>query len=333
MSYEATFMRTDDELAAFLAERWADLFLPRERIAVKMHMGEPGSRTFLPASFARRIIDVLRDRGCLPFIFDSPVVYAGPRNTADAYARAAAAHGYTEDAIGAPIVISNRSTPLAGTRMTYHASSDPLEADGVVLLTHVKGHVACGMGGAIKNVGMGCMAKETKGAIHTGGEPVYTDGCTQCGTCVENCPTENIRIDDGRPAFDRTWCPGCSNCALVCPENCIIPKTAPFDELLAEAAVLAEARFRKRYAVNVLRNITKLCDCVADAGPIILPDVGVVCAEDMLTADVASLEMVRRASGHEDLFAEYCFHSPWEHVRAAARSMERSATASIRELA
>jgi uncharacterized Fe-S center protein len=332
MKPEATFTTSEDTLIAFLRQRWERVFKARDRVAVKLHMGEPGNRYYLPADFTRRVVSVLRECRCNPFVFDSPVVYPGPRNAADSYLRAAAEHGYTEAAIGAPIIVSNRSEPLAGRAMTYHACTEPLEADGVVLLTHVKGHLACGMGGAIKNVGMGCMAKETKGAIHTGGEPVYTDGCTGCGTCVENCPTENIRVDGDRPTFGCTWCPGCSNCALVCPERCIVPKTGFFDELLAEAAVLAHDRFKKRYAVNVLRNISKLCDCVADSGPIILGDVGFVCADDMLTADVATLDMVRSASGRDDLFAEYCHHSPWEHVRAAARFMERDATASIRTI-
>ncbi len=332
MKNEATFMKTEEALVAFLHERLEDVFEPYDRIAVKLHMGEPGNRYFIPASFTARIVAVLRERGCNPFVFDSPVVYAGPRNKVDGYLRAAAEHGYTREALGVPIVVSNRSTPLAGARMTYHASSEPLEADGVLLLTHVKGHIACGMGGAIKNVGMGCMAKETKGAIHNGGEPVYTEGCTQCGACVESCPTDNVRLEGDAPRFGCTWCPGCSNCAIACPAHCIVPRVGTFDELLAEGAVLAHDRFKKRYAVNALRNISKLCDCIADSGPIILDDVGFVCADDMLSADLASLEMVRSASGREDLFAEHTKHSSWEHVRAAARYMGREATVSIKPI-
>jgi len=149
MKNEATFMTNEDALVAFLRKRWKRVFQPRERIAVKLHMGEPGNRYFLPARFTRSVVAALRDCGCNPFVFDSPVVYAGPRNGVETYLRAAAEHGYTEESIGAPIVVSNRSTPLRGAHMTYHASSEPLEADGVVLLTHVKGHIACGMGGAM----------------------------------------------------------------------------------------------------------------------------------------------------------------------------------------
>jgi uncharacterized Fe-S center protein len=118
----------------------------------------------------------------------------------------------------------------------------------------------------------------------------------------------------------------------VCPAHCIKPRVAPFDELLAEAAASADGKFRKRYAVNVLRNISKYCDCMSAAGPIITPDVGFVCALDMVTADAASLEMIARSSGREDLFAEHHKHSPWEHVRAAARFTGRDTAVDVREI-
>lgn len=332
MKHEATFIRSDDALFAFLAEELRSVFAPDDRVAIKLHMGEPGNPYFIPAAFTKRVARCLRDLGARPFVFDSPVVYASPRGSAETYLAAAAAHGYAEGTLHCPVVVSNRSVPLEGSRMTYHACADLLEADGVLLLTHVKGHDACGMGGAIKNVGMGGLSKETKGAIHTGGEPVYGDGCTQCGECVASCPTDNIRLAAEGPTFGATWCPGCSNCVLACPAGCIEPRLATFDELLAEGAVLAHAKFRKRYAVSVLKNIAKHCDCMADAGPIIADDAGFICAPDMLTADIASLETIARTSGREDLFAEHHKHSPWLHVRAAARFMGRDTTLSTREI-
>jgi uncharacterized Fe-S center protein len=332
MNHEATFFADDDALVAFLARTFADVFAPRDRIAVKLHMGEPGNPYAVDAAFARRVVSCLAGCGCDPFLFDTPVVYASPRGTAGGYLASAAERGFTKEKIGAPVVVSNRSVAVSGETMTFRLAADPVEADGVLLLSHVKGHVACGMGGAIKNVGMGCVAKETKGAIHEGGEPVYAGGCTQCGACVERCPTGNIVLEGDRPRFGITWCPGCSNCALVCPERAIGPRVALFDELLAEAAVLAAGRFKKAYAVNVLRRISRLCDCMADAGPIVAPDVGFVCAGDMITADAASLDLLARASGRADLFAEIHKHSPWEHVRAAARMSGRDATAVLREI-
>jgi len=111
-----------------------------------------------------------------------------------------------------------------------------------------------------------------------------------------------------------------------------LPNVAVFDELLSEAAVLAQNRFRKLYAVNVLKNITRLCDCIADPGPIILEDVGFICGQDMISVDIASLDMIKRVSGKEDLFYEHTKRSPWGHVRAAAEMMERNVDVSITEI-
>jgi uncharacterized Fe-S center protein len=331
MSSEAVFIKDEEALFEFLNDKLAEVFSPHDRIAVKLHMGEPGNIYFIKHSFTKRIIDILKNLGCNPYVFDTPVIYRSPRSRVNSYLKSAAEHGYTEEKIGAPVVISNRCIQVSGERMDYDIALDPIEADGIVLLTHFKGHMASGIGGAIKNIGMGCMSKETKGSIHEGGEPYYTEGCTQCLSCVESCPTENIRIDGNQPRFDCTWCPGCSNCAIICPESCISPKVALFDELIAEAAVLAHDRYKKVYAVNVLKNISRYCDCVADSGPIVLEDLGFLCASDMLTADIASLEMIKRASGREDLFFEHNKRSPWGHVRAAAEMMGRNLDVSIRE--
>jgi hypothetical protein len=331
MIQEATFASTDDALFEFLEGKLRDVFAPRDRIAVKMHMGEPGNAYYIGAPFTRRIVECLVALGMRPFIFDSPVVYRSPRNNDKGYRAAAAAHGFTKELIGCPVVVSDRSIAVKGVHMKYHLCQEPLKADGVLLLTHVKGHVACGMGGAVKNVGMGCASKETKGAIHEGGEPMYVEGCTQCGECVARCPTNNIRLEASGPVFGATWCPGCSNCALVCPAQCIKPRVATFDELLAESAALSHERFKKRFAVSVLRNISALCDCMSDAGPLVASDIGVVCADDMVAADAAALELISRGTGRDDLFAEIHKHSPWEHVRAAARFSGRETSVTIRE--
>ena len=90
-------------------------------------------------------------------------------------------------------------------------------------------------------------------------------------------------------------------------------------------------RFKKVYAVNVLRNITKWCDCIANSGPIIVDDIGFVCAEDMLTADIASLDIIKERTGKEDIFSEFNKRSAWGHVRAAAEMMKRTTDISWRK--
>jgi uncharacterized Fe-S center protein len=331
MTSDVTHIRDEDDLAGFLEKELDNAFSAGDSVLIKMHMGEPGNRTHIPARLAKRVVDALVAKGCRPFIFDSPVVYASPRNNEAGYLESAARKGFSKDHLGVPVVISNRSETFSGELMEYEICSEPLEADGVLLLSHFKGHICSGMGGAIKNVGMGCMSKSTKGAIHAGGEPVYGEGCTQCGACVENCPTGNIRIDQGRPFFDVSWCPGCSNCALACPAGCITPRTALFDSLLAEAATLAFGKFGRSYSINVMQNMTQLCDCVADAGPVLAEDSGFVCAPDMLSVDIASLDILESETGSKDLFAEHNRKSSRLHVEEAARILGRDMEVTIKE--
>ena len=324
MKNKTRFFEKEISLLSFLKTQLKSVFPERASIVVKLHMGEPGNIHFIKASFTKKVIDVLLSLGFRPIVFDTPVVYTSPRNSPEGYLKVAAEHGYTEESIGAPVLISDKKRKLSGRLGDYEAASTPLDADGVLLLSHFKGHICSGAGGAIKNIGMGCMSKATKGEIHSGGEPVYTDGCTQCGNCVDNCPTDNIRIDNSRPWFDVTWCSGCSNCILSCPQVCLFPKKDLFDNLLADAAVTAHEQCKNVYAVNVLRGITQLCDCMADAGPVVADDIGYICAGDMLSADIASLELLRERTGEEDIFKKYNKVSSWRHLRAAAKYMRRN---------
>ncbi len=332
MTSDVTHIKNENTLVEFLEKEFDDVFSDGDSILVKLHMGEPGNRTHLTPQLAKKVIDTLVARGCRPFIFDSPVVYSSPRNNEAGYLESAARNGFTKNFMGVPILISNRSETFKGELMDYELCSEPLEADGVLLLSHFKGHICSGMGGAIKNVGMGCMSKSTKGAIHTGGEPVYGNGCTECGACVENCPTDNIRLDKGRPFFDVSWCPGCSNCIISCPEKCITPKTANFDFLLAEAATIAFEKFGSSYAINVMQNMTQLCDCIADSGPVVADDTGFVCGADMVSVDIASLDILKKETGSNDRFAEYNKKSSYPHVEEAARLLGRDMEVTIKEI-
>lgn len=65
---------------------------------------------------------------------------------------------------------------------------DLVDADGVLVLSHVKGHYCSGFGAGIKNLGMGALSKKSKGMIHEGGEPVYDSGCNLCKICSKTVP-------------------------------------------------------------------------------------------------------------------------------------------------
>jgi ferredoxin len=49
---------------------------------------------------------------------------------------------------------------------------------------------------------------------------VNTKRCTGCGSCTDVCPTEAIRIEDGRAVITLD-CIDCGACPRVCPEGAI----------------------------------------------------------------------------------------------------------------
>lgn len=174
-------------------------------VAVKLHMGEPGNKYFLKHGFVKKVVKILEENGASPFLFDSPVVYNSPRDSVQGYLEVVEKHGFTS--LGCPVIISDDSVEeeivVDGKKVVFQVCKALADADGVLVLSHVKGHLCSGFGACIKNIGMGAMTKKTKGMIHSGGEPVYVSGCDLCGLCSKNCPTNNIRYD-GRPFLTRT---------------------------------------------------------------------------------------------------------------------------------
>lgn len=49
---------------------------------------------------------------------------------------------------------------------------------------------------------------------------VTTTICTGCGTCMDVCPTEAIKLEDGH-AVITIECVDCGSCTRVCPEGAI----------------------------------------------------------------------------------------------------------------
>ena len=49
-----------------------------------------------------------------------------------------------------------------------------------------------------------------------------TDGCTACGTCIEQCPAQALSMVDDLPQVDMTSCVTCFCCQEICPEKAMV---------------------------------------------------------------------------------------------------------------
>ncbi len=60
---------------------------------------------------------------------------------------------------------------------------------------------------------------------------VDTDRCRGRMRCMRACPTEAIRVRQGRATILEEKCIDCGECIIACPNSAIIPLTDPFGEL------------------------------------------------------------------------------------------------------
>ncbi len=50
---------------------------------------------------------------------------------------------------------------------------------------------------------------------------VDIEKCEGCGDCVESCPTECIKIEEGKAVVDQDECLDCGGCVDACPTDAI----------------------------------------------------------------------------------------------------------------
>jgi len=286
------------------------------RVAVKIHFGEEGNTAYVNPSYVRVICDGITRAGARAFLSDANTLYKGRRTAAADHLLLAHEHGFTRDATGVDVVIPDDTrkeevadVPVNGTRIkTAKIARVFTDADALVAITHFKGHMITGFGGAVKNLGMGCATREGKLAQHNDNAPVfYPDQCIGCGACVQICPVGAIAMIDNKSSLDRKKCIGCSNCVGVCPTMALFVDMTAGDTVqlkMAEyAAAAVKGKERKSAYINFAVNINKECDCWGLENPRIAPDVGIFASSDPVAIDKACFDLVNRACG-KDIFKE-----------------------------
>jgi uncharacterized protein len=284
-----------------------------KKVPVKLHMGEKNNPYFIKPETVKDVITELLKIKAKPFLHDTTVAYHGSRYTNTDYHELAQHHGFTRKNIGCDVIIDDIGVPTTSGGRTYDVAKHLSDASHIFTITHVKGHIQTGMGGAIKNFGMGGVTKETKIRIHDGSYPVYQkDACTYCGVCAEICPFHALTVENDSWGYDEKKCFGCGACVDACSSQALVFADADLQYLLACSAKACLQGKTVLY-LNELKRIAKGCDCDPNAGPIICPDIGYLLSDDPVAIDKASLDLINKVK--ENVFLKVNSIDPMKQIK------------------
>lgn len=279
-------------------------------VAVKVHMGERGNFRHPRPQIVRAVVDFIKNQGGKPFVTDTTTLYHGYRGNAVDYLETAAINGFTYATLGCPIIIADglygrdfREVEVGGPLGKVAVASAIAEADAMFVISHVKLHISFGFGGALKNLAMGCTARKSKFAMHSPGKPeIDVNKCVGCGICKKHCRWNAIEIVEGKAKINYEKCVGCGDCLTYCPRGAVKiswDRTERIQRLAAWAAlgVLKTFREGKVFYINLVMEVTSLCDCATIIESPIIPDLGVLASYDPVAIDQASMDLVNEAPG------------------------------------
>lgn len=138
------------------------------KVAVKVHMGEPGGHNYLSPDLVKDF--VLSVNGTF---VDCNTAYGGRRANTAAHMQAAEDHGFT--AYTSVDILDAEGEIKLPVKNGKHLTEDVVgshfeDYDFIVVLSHFKGHEMGGFGGAIKNMSIGFASTKGKNMIHNAGK-------------------------------------------------------------------------------------------------------------------------------------------------------------------
>ncbi len=284
--------------------RISDTFQKDELIAVKVHFGELGNTAFVRPVFLRPVIEALKRIGAKPFLADTNTLYVGMRTNSVDHLHNAFLNGFNFSTLQTPVIIADglrgENSLLIEVNLklldNVRLASSIVNADGMVVVSHFKGHEVSGFGGAIKSLSMGCASREGKLEMHSVTRPkVNPKKCTECERCKINCSSDAIEMSPKAYITDR--CVGCARCIAVCPEGAVNINWDESSEntqkkMVEYAYGVVKSLESKIIYLNILTSISPACDCYPGNDEPITRDIGFLASLDPVAIDRASWNLV-----------------------------------------
>lgn len=169
-------------------------------IAIKLHSGEEGNQNFLTPEFWAPIIRHLDGT-----VVECNTAYEGSRNTTEKHLKTIEKHGWSRyfnvdllDAEGPDLILD---IPGGKVIQKNYVGKDIANYNGMLVLSHFKGHPMGGYGGALKQLSIGCASSYGKAYIHGAGVPediwtanhdLFLESMADAASSVHNYFKDNI---------------------------------------------------------------------------------------------------------------------------------------------
>ena len=298
-----------------------------DRVLIKSHFGSVGSTQVLRPMYLRELVDLVKGYGGFPVVAETcglglrgGSAFEG-RGTLPDYLSAAIKNGHSFGTLGAPVVMLDGyfgaetiTVPVDGKHLKeVYVAAGIFDFDKIIIASRFKGHGGMAFGGALKQLGIGCVGKQGKARVHWGEKGnLYAknpDNCIQCGKCLKFCPTRCLTLEAGKIIMDEDRCIMCGHCYSVCrpdndPEKRVfglrrqIPRDEQVERMMDNIKGLIEAiGMENLIYLNIAIDIGATCDCAPFAFPPLVPDQGVFLSEDPLAIDKACFDLMTEATG------------------------------------
>jgi uncharacterized Fe-S center protein len=249
-----------------------------ETVAIKMHTGNNIVYSTIHPVFVRRVVEAIKDGGGKPFIADVNWDVKGAEQ-----------RGYSHDVVGCHVYHSagpddkyfySHHWPYKNIQ-DWKVAGMIQDASFLVNLAHVKGHPSCGFGAAFKNLALGCMVGETRGAMHDTMQydpywfPEICTDETVRKQIIQSCPFEALVEDKEKPDqlhLHPEQCNGCGRCLQVAPPGSLKIDAVNFHSFMEASAIsvaiiLSTFEPGKAVHINLATHMTPVIVLASPARP------------------------------------------------------------------
>ncbi len=269
-----------------------------KKVVIKMHLGGAIGYTTIHPVFVRTLVEKVKAAGASNVI------------VTDGFTRDVELRGYTPKSVGCeiePLFVTEEENEYVTVPINFESldeakmSKKIIDSDVLLVFSHIKGHGAAAFGGAGKNIAMGCVPRETRRKTHALAGGINWDGekCIKCNKCIEECPNSANKFneEDNYEIFYHN-CTYCRHCVLACEEGALTTIDEDINKFQRGMAkviskVIEKMGIENVYYFNLLTNITIFCDCWGISTASLVPDIGIMASNDIVSIDRASLDMIK----------------------------------------